>query len=164
MSEQQEKTANPILIAYDGSDNANHAIAAAAELLGRGRVEVVHAWEPVSSAAVRSAVYAIGYDDSPEILEGEQARAEEVLQRGVERARAAGFDATGRAISGSGPLWQTIVDRAAELEPPVIVMGTRGLTGLRSALAGSVSHSVCSHSPFPVLTVALSPEDAPRDQ
>jgi len=152
-----------VLIAYDGSENADHAIEVAAALFGGGRAEIVHAWEPVSSAAARSAVYAIGYDDSPELLEEETGRAEAVAARGIERARAAGFDAAGGALSGSGPVWATIVRRADELRPGVVIMGTRGLTGLRSALAGSVSHAVSSHSAFPVLTVPLPESSRPED-
>jgi nucleotide-binding universal stress UspA family protein len=148
-------TSGPVLIAYDGSDNADHAIDVAGALLGGGPAEIVHAWEPVSSAAARSAVYAIAYDDSGVMLERERALAEEIAQRGVARAAAAGFDATGGARSGSGPLWQTIVERAEELRPRIVVMGTRGLTGVRSALVGSVSHHVASHSQVPVLTVPL---------
>jgi nucleotide-binding universal stress UspA family protein len=144
-----------VLIAYDGSENADHAIDVAASILGGGVAEVVHAWEPVSSAAARSAIYAIAYDDTGAMLERERQQAAAVAEAGVLRARAAGFTATGEARSGSGPLWQTIVERAEELRPRLVVMGTRGLTGVRSALAGSVSHHVTSHSDVPVLTVPL---------
>jgi nucleotide-binding universal stress UspA family protein len=145
----------PILIAYDGSENAAHAIAVAGELLGGGRAEVVHAWEPIASAAARAAVYAAAFDDSNAATDAERDRAAQVAGRGIELANAAGFDARGAAISGSGPLWQTIVERIDDLQPRVVVMGTRGLTGLRSALAGSVSRNVTSHSTRPVLTVPL---------
>lgn len=145
----------PILIAYDGSANADHAIDAAAQLLGAGAAEIIHAWEPVSSIAVRSAVYAMAYDEDGAMLERERELAEEVATKGIERARRAGFTATGGAASGGGPLWQTIIERAEELQPRLIVMGTRGLTGLRSALVGSVSHHVASHAEVPVLTVPL---------
>jgi nucleotide-binding universal stress UspA family protein len=145
----------PILIAYDGSANADHAIAVAGELLGGGVAEVVHAWEPVSSAAARAAVYVVTYDDVSDTYDLEQEQAQQVAARGVELARAAGFDASGCAISGSGPLWATIVDRVEQLQPRLVVMGTRGLTGLRSAFAGSVSHHVTSHVAQPVLTVPL---------
>lgn len=144
-----------VLIAYDGSANADHAIDVAGALLGGGTAEVVHAWEPVSSAAARSAVYAIAYDAGASMLERERAMAEEVAAAGVARARAAGFTATGHAVSGSGPLWQTIVGRAEDVVPRLIVMGTRGLTGVRSALLGSVSHHVTSHAHVPVLTVPV---------
>ncbi|MCW2953898.1 MAG: hypothetical protein JWQ48_3068 [Conexibacter sp.] len=145
----------PILIAYDGSDNAAHAIDVAAELLGGGRAEVAHAWEPVASAAARAAVYAVAMDSSNAAVEAERERAAQVARRGIELAAAAGFDAGGAAIRGDGPLWQTLVERIDELQPRVVVMGTRGLTGLRSALAGSVSRNVTSHSNRPVLTVPL---------
>ena len=145
-----------ILIAYDGSDNAGHAIAAAAELLGGGRAVVVHAWEPVSSAAARSAVYAIGFDATPDALAHEREQADAVAARGTALALAAGFDATGVARSGSGPLWATIIEAAEAFQPRAIVMGTRGLTGVRSALFGSVSHHVASHASVPVLTVPLA--------
>jgi hypothetical protein len=40
-----------VVVAYDGSEEARHAIGAAARLLGPRRVDVVHVWEPVASAA-----------------------------------------------------------------------------------------------------------------
>ncbi len=146
-----------ILIAYDGSENADHAIAVAGELFPGARAEIIHAWEPISSAAARPAVYAMAYDDSGAMLARERGLAAEVAAKGVGLAKAAGLDATGEERSGSGPLWATIVDRIDELQPTVIVMGTRGLTGLRSALVGSVSRLVASHSTRPVLTVPLLP-------
>lgn len=147
-----------VLIGYDGSAGADHAIDVAGALLSGGRAEIVHAWEPVSSAAARSAVYAVAYDTSGAMVERERELADAVAARGVARAQAAGFDATGGAHSGAGPLWQTIVARAEEVSPRLIVMGTRGLTGVRSALLGSVSHHVTSHAHVPVLTVPLGDE------
>jgi nucleotide-binding universal stress UspA family protein len=149
-------SSSPILIAYDGSANADHAIDVAAELFGGGPAEIVHAWEPIASAAARVAVYALAYDGSNETVDRERALAQETAQRGIDRATAAGFTATGGAISGDGALWATIVDRADAVQPRVIVMGTRGLTGIRSTLAGSVSHQVSSHAGQPVLTVPLA--------
>jgi nucleotide-binding universal stress UspA family protein len=48
-----------ILIAYDGSENARHAIEVAAAEIGVGPATVLHAWEPLSSASSRLAVYAM---------------------------------------------------------------------------------------------------------
>lgn len=148
-----------ILIAYDGSDNAAHAIAVAGEFFagddGRVAADVVHAWEPIASAAARSSIYAVPYDDPTTLVERERRQAQTVADRGVELATAAGFDARGYSRSSNGPLWASIVDAIDELEPQLVVVGTRGLTGLRSALSGSVSHHVTSHSPVPVFTVPL---------
>jgi nucleotide-binding universal stress UspA family protein len=46
-----------------------------------------------------------------------------------------------------------IVELAKELGAGLIVLGSRGLGPLRSALMGSVSHSVVSHAHCPVVVV-----------
>lgn len=148
----------PVLIAYDGSANADHAIDVAGALLGGGRAELLHAWEPVYSAAARSAVYLYGAVETEAVMEEERARAHAVAERGAERARAAGFDVHAIAASGNGPAWHTIVDHAEALDPRLIVMGSRGLTGVRAAL-GSVSHQVASHATAPVMTVPAEASD-----
>jgi nucleotide-binding universal stress UspA family protein len=142
----------PILIAYDGSDNAQHAILVAAALLGGGQAGVVHAWEPISSASGRLAFYAYLADGSDELqYEAEQSQA--VAEEGAALARKAGFDASATAIRGLGPIWATLCDYVNEERPSVVVMGTRGLSGVRGLLSGSVSHGVAAHSHVPVLIV-----------
>jgi nucleotide-binding universal stress UspA family protein len=145
----------PALIAFDESEQASNAIAVAAELLGGGPAEVVHAWEPATSGGASAVGLVPVYDESGEAVELELERAREIAARGAELASAAGFDATPRPIHGAGPIWQMLVDRAAELGAGVVVMGTHSRTGLRSALAGSVSHGVASHAACPVLIVPL---------
>jgi nucleotide-binding universal stress UspA family protein len=46
-----------------------------------------------------------------------------------------------------------IVEMAEELEAGLIVMGSRGLGGVRRALLGSISDSVVRHAHCPVLVV-----------
>jgi nucleotide-binding universal stress UspA family protein len=145
-------TDRPILFAYDGSPNADRAIDVAAELLGGGRAELVHAWEPAYSAAARSAVYLYGAIETEAAFDEEQNRARLVAERGAERARAAGFDVHATAVSGNAPVWHTLDQQIAAIDPRLVVMGSRGLTGVRAAM-GSVSHHVASHAAVPVLTV-----------
>lgn len=145
-------TDRPVLIAYDGSANADRAIEVAASLLGGGRAELVHAWEPAYSAAARSAVYLYGAIETEAAYEEEKHRAQQVAERGAEIARAAGFDVHATAVSGNAPVWHTLDQQIAALDPRVVVMGSRGLTGVRAAM-GSVSHHVASHASVPVLTV-----------
>jgi nucleotide-binding universal stress UspA family protein len=144
-----------ILIAYDGSANADHAIAVAGKLFPGAEALVVHAWEPVALAAARAAVYLPDYGDGQASIDREREQAEGVARQGAELATAAGLTASSAALQATGPLWAAIVDCIAEEHPDLTVMGTRGLTGVRGALAGSVSHAVVSHAHAPVLTVPL---------
>jgi nucleotide-binding universal stress UspA family protein len=147
-----DRKGKPVVIAYDGSENAKYAILAAAELLGGGAARVVHAWEPVSSASGRLAFYPILPDGGAELAYAdEQSRA--VAEEGAALAREAGFDATGTAIRGIGPIWETLCDYVNDQRASVVVMGTRGLSGVRGLLSGSVSHGVAAHAHVPILIV-----------
>jgi nucleotide-binding universal stress UspA family protein len=146
-------TNDSIVIAYDGSENARHAIAVAARELGTRHAEVVHAWEPLASATSRLAIYAaIGGAAGAEVeLEAERAQA--TADEGARIAREAGFDAEAVALRSDGPAADAIVRYVEEHSPRIVVMGTRGLSGARSVIAGSVSHQVTQHLHTPVLTV-----------
>ena len=61
---------------------------------------------------------------------------------------------------GLGTPSMVISDRAAESGALAIVVGTRGLTGLRHLLLGSTAERVVQKAPCPVL--AVHPEDRPR--
>ena len=50
-----------------------------------------------------------------------------------------------------------IIEAADAHDAMLIVMGTRGNTGIRSLLLGSVSHSVAHHAHRPLLIVPSSP-------
>lgn len=48
---------------------------------------------------------------------------------------------------------ECIVQAAAELQPDLVVMGTRGLSGLKGLLIGSTSKYVLHHADMPVLLI-----------
>jgi nucleotide-binding universal stress UspA family protein len=50
-------------------------------------------------------------------------------------------------------VWKTIVEIADRHDAATIVMGSRGLTGLRSMLLGSVSNAVVHHADRPTLVI-----------
>jgi nucleotide-binding universal stress UspA family protein len=83
--------------------------------------------------------------------EREQAQAK--AEEGAELARQLGFDANAVAIQGDGPAAHALVEYVNEQRPRLVVIGTRGLTGLSGYAAGSVSHGVASHVRVPVFIV-----------
>ena len=145
----------PILICYDGSEGADHAIDAAAALLGPRRAVVLDVG-PVLTAAESVAVLA---PVSPAAA-FEEVNADDALARaqaGAEHARRAGFTAHARA-GVDAPTWAGIVDVADEIDASVIVLGSRGLTGARELFEGSISHQVAEHAARPVLIVPPATE------
>lgn len=65
-------------------------------------------------------------------------------------------DSFGRASSTrleTGQVADTIVNVAKDEKSDLIVIGSRGLTGAKRFLLGSVSNSVSHHAPCPVLIV-----------
>jgi nucleotide-binding universal stress UspA family protein len=150
-------SSEPILICYDGSQSAEHSFHAAARVLA-GRKAIVADIGPVLTGAESYAAVTPGINIAwleQENLAGALQRAE----HGAELARRAGFDAEARAEL-SAPTWEGIVDLANEVDAAVIVIGSRGLTGVRERLEGSVSHQVAEHSRRPVLII--TPPDEHR--
>lgn len=142
-----------IVIAFDGSENARHAIRVAGRELGGGRAAVLHVWEPLVSGRrrVTTPALTVGAFDAEIELDAERALA--TAEEGAALARDAGFDAEAHSLRTGGSIGEAIVDYADQHPTRLVVIGTRGLSGLRSALAGSVTHHVTQHVHVPVLAV-----------
>jgi len=146
-----------ILFAYDGSDSANAAIAKAGELLdgAGGEAVVLSVWEPLTVAAIKATRFggpvSVPLDAASEDERSED-QAKELAEHGAEVARRQGFDARALASADDRAIADTIVQQADELDADLIVMGARGLAGVRAFL-GSVSNHVLQHSHRPTLVI-----------
>ena len=148
-----------ILIAYDGSEDAREAIAGAAKLFPSQHATIVTVWQRfVETMAGTGAGIAVVLDYDQLDLAAEQA-AHEKATEGAQVAEEAGLQATPRAAVAVGRLAETILYVAAELDADAVVMGSRGLGGVKSLVLGSVSHAVLQHADRPVVVVP-SPEIA----
>jgi nucleotide-binding universal stress UspA family protein len=153
MNENQK----PILLCFDGSSDAESAIRGAGDLLGpRAAVvitvsEPLRLWEPSDPATVLEAPIGKLLSKAMKLEEIIDEVAQEQVNRGVELARAAGFDAHGRVARGKP--WRAICEVANQIDAEAIVLGARGLSRIESALLGSVSAAVSSHAGRPVLII-----------
>ena len=141
----------PVLLCYDGSEDAKHAISEAATLLGPRSALVLTVWQ--DAAAIPSFAWAAPMPDLDDLLSAARDGAHRVAAEGVEAARAAGFTATPLVVESSGPVWVGVVDVADKHDVAAVVMGSRGLSGVKSLLMGSVSNGVVHHATRPVLVV-----------
>ena len=144
----------PVLIAYDGSDFAKAAVAEAGEQLDNGRSALVlTVYEPLEKIPFFGAA---GVPIESETMEGLLASAregaEKIAEEGCELARDAGFEAEPLVVDGA-PAWNQIVEIAEERNADLIVIGSRGLSGLKHVVLGSVAAAVAQHSKRSVLIV-----------
>jgi nucleotide-binding universal stress UspA family protein len=144
-----------ILIGYDGSPDAQAAIERAGELFKGQAATVLSVWEPFIDVMARTGVglaFTAGANVEEIDTASEQA-ARERSEEGAEHAISAGLQAKPRTGARGVTIAESILDAAAEVDAEVIVLGTRGLTGLKSVVLGSVSHAVLMHSDRAVLVV-----------
>jgi nucleotide-binding universal stress UspA family protein len=154
-------SAAPVLIAFDGSDAARRAVGAAAELFGSRPVLVIAVWEPgLAYAAAAGAMPTAGMQPTTidiggarDLEQNLEAQARRTAEDGAELARSAGVDAEALAVAGGAHPADAIVEVAGERRVAAIVVGSRGLSGLRARLEGSTSSRVVKEAPCPVLIV-----------
>ncbi|MFL5859389.1 MAG: universal stress protein [Solirubrobacteraceae bacterium] len=155
----------PTLVAFDGSAAAREAVAAAAALLRPRATLVLTVWEPAlaQAAVLPPDVAMIPAVDPSALLTVDDAlggHAERVANDGAELARSLGLDAKPLAVPTARDIARTIVEVAREHKAATIVVGSRGLSGLRARFEGSTSKGVVKQAPCPVVVVHDAGEEA----
>ena len=142
----------PTLFCFDGSDGSRAALAAAARRLRPGPAVVLTVWETVALRMASQAFAVTAPIDNEVELDGqEEAAARAAAEEGARLAREHGWDAHPRLVMARRPTWAAIVEVADELDASLVVCGTRGLSGVRGLVLGSVSSAVLHHACRPVL-------------
>ena len=142
-----------ILLATDGSEEAGQAARMAVQLSGKFNSEL-----HVTSAGRMPSIYAAPewtiYDPDAQRqydeIAGREAR--KVLEKQTQKIEEAGGSVAGTHPAVGRPDEQ-VVRLAEELDAGLVVVGSRGLGGLRRVLLGSVSNNIVRHAHCPVLVV-----------
>jgi nucleotide-binding universal stress UspA family protein len=132
-----------ILVAVDGSPKSEKTITIALDLAERygAHATVVHVREYER------------YEGSDVDL-GPPIRADDLVDQVVARFKERGVDTSGeirRVSAGDTP--QQIVNAAEAADADLIVLGSRGMSELKSMLLGGVANKVVQHATCPVLLV-----------
>lgn len=152
-----------ILLATDGSEEA--------ELALRTAVDLANTTDSELHVVTVGREYHPAYFEVPEpgdlrerahrTLERE---AQEILDRQIEKIEETGGTVAGTHLRMGRRKDEQIVSLSEDVGAGLIVMGSRGLGGVRRALMGSVSDSVVRHAHCPVLVVRPDEvsDDRPR--
>lgn len=148
--------AGPLLIAWDGSQPAEHATAAAGRLFAGREAVALYVWRSqlrhtLSGHALRRAPLSELREIADDLDAVFEQSASADAERGAKLAREHALEAHARAIESSGPVAKAIREAAAEEDAAVIVIGRRGRGAVASAILGSVSSSVLHAPDRPVL-------------
>ena len=148
-------TAGPILIGFDGSRGAEHAIAEAGRILAPAPAVVVHVWLPLSHVLLwNPLIEGPGpLAEQAEMLDepGRKAAAQ-LAEAGAKLARDAGLAATAHLAETRHGIWRALLACADERDADLIVIGAHGISGL-AGLLGSVAAGVLHHADRPVLVI-----------
>ncbi|MDG7005944.1 MAG: universal stress protein [Nitrososphaerota archaeon] len=156
MPKTASKVFGRILLATDGSPGAEMASEVAAQVArGLG-----------SEVTVLCAIPSISALAAP--LEGEYYsrlidKADDAAGKAVAAFKRAGVAVAAKEVpQGKASPVQTILDYVEEEKTTLVVMGTRGLGGIKRAVLGSVSSAVTAHAPCASMVVRSDKKGAPQ--
>jgi nucleotide-binding universal stress UspA family protein len=142
-----------ILLATDGSRDAELARSTAVDLANS------------TNSELHLVTVVPGYPSydlyNPAVVEQLRRQAEDILNEQAEKVEQEGGKVVEKHLRiAERYRARQIVQVAKDIGAGLIVMGSRGLGGVRRALLGSVSDSVVRHAPCPVLVVRAGQEQA----
>ncbi len=145
-----------ILVPYDFSEQAQSALRYTGFLAEQLNVSVtlLHIIEPMQYQSVKGSK---DTEANPEEVYYEhlQETLHEHLEKVAEEAKL--FYPQIKTQTETGHVIETILSQARRSEVDMIVMGTRGISGLDEFLVGSKSERIVRHSPVPVFTIRQLP-------
>ena len=136
-----------ILVAVDGSPNSDRAVKHALDLVAAGLSAELHFLnvQPNLGGAISTFV------NRDQIDSYHREEGHKCLASAVELAKKASVPA--KVHIGVGRQGEIVRDYAKKLGVGLVVMGTRGHTGLAGVLLGSVAQDVIAHADVPVTLV-----------
>jgi nucleotide-binding universal stress UspA family protein len=152
MSGQEGPSFRKIMVAFDTSKDSVKAIEFGCSLAKKygSTLLVVHVY--TASFPLYSGVAQMPAPEYEGVAELSKERARGVLREGIELAEAQGVKAKGELLEASSTV-QAILEFDMSEKVDLIIVGTRGMTGFKKLILGSVSSGLVSHSECPVLVV-----------
>ena len=134
-----------ILLAVDGSEYSNNALAYAKDMTQtyRATLWLVHVFAHPSDL--------LGYDDFEKLYAKRKCAGQSILDAAKKRLGESAFEIHEELVEG--PEAESILNCAKNSRADIIVMGTRGMGAIKGLLLGSVSRKVIHYANCPVMVV-----------
>src|SRR5918994_154402 len=144
-----------ILLATDGSKDADLALSTAVDIANgtNSELHVITAAPGRPDPVYASHEMGFHWETYEEAREAVKKDAQDILDEQVRKVQEAGGTVAGAHLKMEERKDMAIVHLADQLGAGLIVMGSRGVGGIRRALMGSVSDSVVRHAHCPVMVV-----------
>lgn len=136
-----------ILVPYDGSEQGKHALQTAVELAAlnpEAELEIIH---------VLSLSYYVTPEISPSFFREQAQKNAQMMSEEIRSTLLKDVKNKYHITILEGPAAPSIIEYANTNGCNLIVIGSRGLSGIKEAFLGSVSHYVSQHAVCPVLIV-----------
>ena len=145
-----------ILVAVDGSPDADEALAQAIDLAESEHTRLTLI---TAVAELPPTAYLMAGEETGQLIEGAHVQAEAVIGQARDRVPA---ELPVTTELSEQPIRLALIRQLKIGDHDLVVMGSRGRGTVRAALLGSVSHYVLHHSPVPVLIVHAERATAPQ--
>ena len=136
-----------ILVAVDGSETSDRAVHHACDLLAAGLAAELHLLNVQPN--LRGAIATFVSKEQIEAHHREEGK--KALETAIEIAKKAGIEA--KIHIGVGRQGEVADDFVAKVGAGLVVIGTRGHTGLAGGLLGSVAQDIIAHVKAPITLV-----------
>jgi nucleotide-binding universal stress UspA family protein len=145
-----------IVVGTDGSAGANVALDAAIELarLTGARLHVVHVHNVVTASLATGTELMAPPVDIAEVNKAIHTEGQVICDHAIARADRAGVQAEAHCMGGHAS--EELLGVASAVSADLIVVGNRGMSGMRRFVLGSVPNKVAHHCPTSVLIVDTS--------
>jgi nucleotide-binding universal stress UspA family protein len=143
-----------ILLATDGSSEASLALTTAADIANstNSELHVAYVFPTAVQRPFPNPILARPADEMEHELDEAMQQAQHFLDQRVDKGKQEGVSVAEAHLVRGRPD-REVVHLSEEIGAGLIIMGSRGLGGVRRALMGSVSDSVVRHAHCPVMIV-----------
>lgn len=144
-----------ILVPIDGSDNAFRAASFAIDLASKYGSELIllHVFD-LNQTRYSIGLIGVGYPSNiDKIKEGAAKEAAPWFERVQKEADSAGVAVKADVIDAVLSIVEEIIDYAERKKVDLIMIGSRGRTGFKKLLLGSVASGLITYAPCPVMVV-----------